>query len=99
MPAYVICDVQVTDAAAYDEYRRLSSAAGERFGVRFLARGGAAELLEGDGEPERIVIMEFADLATARAWYDSEEYRAARAARAGAARTRFLLVEGVEATP
>jgi uncharacterized protein (DUF1330 family) len=69
----------------------------EAHGGRYLARGGPAELLEGSGEPARIVVIEFPDLATARDWYDGELYREARAARASAATARFVLVEGLPA--
>jgi uncharacterized protein (DUF1330 family) len=93
--AYVICDIEVTDPAAYEEYKRLSGPSLERHGGRFLVRGGDVEVLEGDRVPQRIVVVEFDDAGAARAWYDSEDYRAARRARAGAANASFVLVQGV----
>ena len=60
MTAYVIADVQVTDAAAYEPYRPLAAASIAQFGGRFLVRGGPVELLEGEPQPERIVVIEFA---------------------------------------
>ncbi len=92
--AYVICYVNVTDTEAYDEYRRLAGLAADKFGVNYLARGGHTEVLEGDQDPQRVVIIEFPDADTARAWYNSAEYTAARAARANAATASFVLVEG-----
>lgn len=94
MPAYVVCEVIVGDAEAYERYKPLSLAAVDAHGGRFLVRGGPAELLEGTGDPARIVVLEFPDRAAARRWYDSPEYGAARAARAGAATARFVLVDG-----
>lgn len=94
--AYVVCDITVTDPAAYEEYRKLSGPAAEAYGGRFLVRGGQTELLEGDWSPQRFVLLEFPDVETARRWYDSPEYRAARAARAGAATVSFLLAPGSE---
>ena len=94
MPAYILADVQITDPAQYAEYRKLSTAAFEVHGVQPLARGGATERLEGRA-PGRIVVLPFASMAAARAFYDSPEYRKARAAREGAAIMNMLIVEGV----
>jgi uncharacterized protein (DUF1330 family) len=92
--AYVIVDVQITDPERYDAYRVLAGPAVEAAGGRYLARGGTAEVLEGDRVPNRIVIIEFDDLAAARAWYDSPAYVEARAVREGAAVGSFIAVEG-----
>ncbi len=95
MPAYVIAEVKVTDPAAYAPYRALAQESIARFGGRFIARGGEAALLEGEGAPERVVVIEFADAASARRWYDSEEYQRAKKIRQKASRGRLILVEGV----
>jgi uncharacterized protein (DUF1330 family) len=95
MPAYVIADVQVTDPAAYEPYRPLAAASIARFGGRFVVRGGKADLLEGAPQPERIVVIEFPDAATARRWYDSAEYQSALKIRQAASHGRLILVEGV----
>jgi uncharacterized protein (DUF1330 family) len=94
MAAYVIADIQVTDPAAYDEYRPLAAASVARFGGRFIVRGGKVDLLEGAPQPERIVVIEFPDLESARRWYDSEEYQSALKIRQAASRGRVFLVEG-----
>jgi uncharacterized protein (DUF1330 family) len=95
MPAYVLVEMDVTDQEAIADYRRLSTIAAEVNGARYLARGGATELLEGSGEPARIVLLEFDDLTAAKAWYRSPEYQAAKAAREGIATARFIAVEGL----
>jgi hypothetical protein len=59
MAAYVIADIQVTDPTSYDQYRPLAAASVARFGGRFAVRGGKIDLLEGEPEPERIVVIEF----------------------------------------
>ena len=94
MPGYVIADVEVTDPAAYEEYRKLVPATVAKYGGRYLVRGGAHEVREGDWRPKRVVVLEFPSLADARRWYDSEEYRPARAIRHRAARSSVLIVEG-----
>lgn len=95
MPAYVIVETHITDPVAIEEYRKLSPAAVARYGGRFLARGGEVAVLEGDWTPPRLVVVEFPDMDTARAFYDSPEYRHARAVRAGAGSFRMVVVEGV----
>ncbi|NUZ04999.1 DUF1330 domain-containing protein [Piscinibacter koreensis] len=95
MSAYVISNVHVTDPAQYENYKRLSTIAMQAHGAEVCVRGGAVELLEGDWQPERVVVLKFKDVAAARAFYDSPEYRAAREARAGAADMRMVVVEGV----
>jgi uncharacterized protein (DUF1330 family) len=94
MTAYVIADIQVTDPTAYDQYRPLAAASIARLGGRFVVRGGKVDLLEGGPEPERIVVIEFPDVDTARRWYRSEEYQAALKIRQSASRGRVFLVEG-----
>jgi uncharacterized protein (DUF1330 family) len=95
MPAYVVVDGEVTDPARYDQYKAAAPAAIARYGGRYLVRGGTTAILEGDWKPMRVVILEFPSLAAAKEFYDSPEYRAARALRAGAAKMKVIAVEGV----
>jgi uncharacterized protein (DUF1330 family) len=92
--AYLIVDAKSSDPEKMAEYRRLSSLAVEKFGARFLVRGGAYDLLEGDWRPQRVVIAEFSDMDTAKAYYDSPEYVAARKAREDISSFDMVLVEG-----
>jgi uncharacterized protein (DUF1330 family) len=94
MSAYIMADIQVTDPVAYDDYRPLAAASVARFGGRFIVRGGKIDLLEGEPQPERIVVIEFPDADTARRWYQSEEYQTALKIRQAASRGRVLLIEG-----
>ncbi|MEY2570850.1 MAG: hypothetical protein QOE63_1200 [Acidimicrobiaceae bacterium] len=95
MPAYVVVDVERTDLERAARYSELSGPSVQRHGGRFLARGGASSVLEGDWEPERLVVIEFASVEAAREWYQSEDYRAARAVREGAGTWRMVIVDGV----
>lgn len=95
MPAYVVVETLITDPERYEGYKALSPAAVAAFGGRFLARGGAIDVLEGDWRPPRVVIVEFPDLETARRFYESPQYREAIRARDGAAVFRMVAVEGV----
>ena len=95
MPAYFISNIRVQDPDVFAEYARQAPASIERYGGRYVVRGGAAEVHEGSWKPDRLVILEFPDADAARRWYDSDEYRAARALRQRAAQTDVVLVEGL----
>jgi uncharacterized protein (DUF1330 family) len=95
MSAYVIVDVRVTDPAAYEEYRLQAPATIERYGGRYLARGGKAEVLEGDWTPSRLVVLEFPSLGRAKEWLDSPEYGAIKHLRHRFATSRMVVVEGL----
>ena len=95
MPAYVIARINVTDPEKYEGYKALSPGAIAAHGGRFLARGGDVAILEGEPEDRRVVIVEFPSMEQAKTFYDSPEYREARAAREGAAEGQFLLVDGL----
>ena len=95
MAAYFIIYLQsVKDPAALAEYRRLAVPAFEKSGAIVRVRGGRAEVLEGDAL-QHVVMLEFPDLAAAKAWYDSPEYQAALEHRLAAAESYAVLVEGV----
>jgi uncharacterized protein (DUF1330 family) len=96
MPAYVIADVRdAWDAAALDEYRRRNTDAVANHRGRFVVRGGEHELLEGEWDTRRIVVIEFPDAAAARAWWESDEYQPLKELRRGASTTNIVLVDGV----
>ncbi len=95
MAAYVIVEIEVTEATRYEDYKRLAPAAIAQYGGRYLVRGGATETLEGAWSPQRIVVLEFPDMAAVRRFYDSPEYRQARAVRSGAATMKMIAVPGM----
>jgi uncharacterized protein (DUF1330 family) len=99
MAAYVIVDGRVTDPERYRVYQALAEQALAEAGGHFLARGGLTDVLEGTWDPERLVVIEFPDAPTARAWYEGAGYQAAIAARTGAAELKMVVVEGVPASP
>jgi uncharacterized protein (DUF1330 family) len=95
MVAYVIADTDITDHKTYDEYRKRVLPLIEKFGGKFIVRGGAHEVLEGDWKPKRVVVIQFPDMAAARTWYSSPEYAPLLALRKPAASDHLVLVEGV----
>ena len=95
MPAYAIFDITVHDPVRYEEYKKLAPPAIAAYGGKYLVRGGQLDVLEGDWNPSRIVVLEFPTAEQARAWIDSPEYREARALRRATATTNAILVVGV----
>ena len=91
--AYWIVHVSVRNIDEYPRYLTAARPAFEKFGANFLVRGGAYESMEGSSR-ERNDVVEFADMATARACYASPEYQAARAIRQQHADADFLIAEG-----
>ena len=92
---YVIASVTVTNPTQYEEYRKWSTVAMQAHGAEVCVRGGKVEVLEGDWNPGRTVILKFPSFEAARAFYDTPEYQKAKAAREGAAVMRMVCVEGV----
>lgn len=94
--AYWIAHVDVTDPAAYETYRVANAEAFAKYGAKFLVRGGEQAVREG-AQRARSVVIEFKDLATANACYDSPEYQHAKSLRAPAATGDLIIIEGYDA--
>ncbi|HAH23802.1 MAG TPA: DUF1330 domain-containing protein [Prolixibacteraceae bacterium] len=94
MKAYVIVEVSIVDKIIYEEYKKLTPAAIAAFDGKFIVRGGRTETLEGDWQPERMVVVEFPSIEKAREWWHSEHYSEAKAIRQRSAHTKMLIVEG-----
>lgn len=95
MAAYVIVNIEVTDPVRYEEYKKMAIATVAAHGGRYIARGGRAERLEGTWQPHRVVLLEFPTAQQAKAWWDCDEYRPAKAIRHASAKTEMMLVEGI----
>lgn len=95
MAAYFVVEVQVTNPQLYEEYRKKVNATLEKYGGKFLVRGGAYETIEGGWDPQRLVILEFVDNAQFQRWYHSPEYTEARNIRFQASNSKAVLIQGV----
>ncbi len=94
---YAFCEIDVQDMDLYRrEYMARSTPAVAAFGGRFVVRGGNPQVLEGDRQPRRIVIVEFDTIEQARAFYASQQYQEAASWRKQAAITHYYLLEGAE---
>jgi uncharacterized protein (DUF1330 family) len=94
MAAYLIAEVDVTNPAAYEEYRKIVPATIAKYGGKYLVRGGKVDAKEGGWQPTRLVVLEFASMEQAKKWYHSPDYAPALAIRTKAARSKVVLVEG-----
>lgn len=96
--AYLVVEMKINDPERYKAYMAQAPAAVKALGGEYLVRGGRHEALEGDWMPARVALLRFPSYEQAKAFYDSEQYKAARAHRAGTTDYfNMVLVEGVAA--
>ncbi|MCK1511338.1 DUF1330 domain-containing protein [Bradyrhizobium sp. 190] len=95
MPAYVISEVEMRDAAGFEVYRAIAAKTIAQYGGRYLVRGGAASVIEGSPPPKAVIVVEFPTMERLREWYASQEYAEALKVRQTALDRRLIFVEGV----
>ena len=95
MAVYVLAEIEVTNPEGYKEYTTTVPATIAKYGGRFLVRGGATEVLEGEWPQKRRVIIEFASTEAAKRWWDSPDYEKPKAMRRANSKGRLLLLDGV----
>ena len=96
MPAYLIVDTVIENADEYEKYKALAKPIAEKYGGVYRVRGGEMDVIETDlWSPTRMVIIEFPDMQSARAFVDSEEYAPVKPIRRNNARCTLTILEGV----
>jgi len=95
VPVYLITEIDVTDPQGYEQYRSRVGKSLEQYGARFLVRGGAIEVMEGNWNPERVVMCVFDNMEKVRAWYNSKEYQELKRVRENTAKMNMVAVEGI----
>lgn len=95
MPAYLIANVEIKDFEKIKDYMAATPAALKKYSGRFLIRGGAIAVMEGNWEPKRLVVVEFDTLEKAQEFYHSKDYEPLIALRKAAAHTDLILVDGI----
>ena len=95
MPAYIIVEIDILDAGGYEEYKKLAGATVEKYGGKYIVRGGKTEVLEGDWKPKRMVVLQFESAQRAKEWLNCEEYQEPRKMRHRTSGTNMILVEGM----
>ena len=96
MSAYIIVEIDITDPVGYEEYKKQASAAVHKYGGKYIVRGGKTEVLEGNWNPKRIVILQFESMDRAKEWLNCGEYREPRKLRHQTAKTNMIVVEGFD---
>ncbi len=96
MSAFVLVDTQIKNPDEYEEYKKLARPIAEKYGGNYRARGGDMEIREVDlWTPTRLVIIEFPDMAAARAFVDSEEYAPVKPLRLNNAKCTLVILDGI----
>jgi uncharacterized protein (DUF1330 family) len=95
MAAYAIFDVEIRDPERYQDFMRQVKPALEAAGARYLARGGAHRVWEGDWTPRRIVLLEFPSMAAFESFYRGPTYQGLKAIRDECSSARLVSVEGL----
>jgi uncharacterized protein (DUF1330 family) len=93
--AYLIQEIQVTDAAKYKDYAEQAPATVAAFGGTFIIRAGAVNVIDGTPPAGRVVVIEFPSVAKAKAWHESEAYQKILPIRNASSTSRVYIVEGV----
>lgn len=96
MPAYVIFDVDIREMTAYQQFMQGVKPAVEAAGGRYLARGGAHKVYEGDWQPRRIVLFEFPSVAAFEAFYEGPVYQGLKPLRDACSTARLVSVQGLD---
>lgn len=96
MTAYVIFDVDIHDAAQYQEFMSGVTPALEKAGAKYLARGGSHRIYEGDWTPRRIVLLEFPSVAVWEEFYNGPTYQGLKHLRDACSTARLVSVEGLD---
>ena len=93
--AYIIAEIEVVDATAYEGYKSAVAPIVAKYSGRYIVRGGQLKTIEGDAPKGRVVVIEFANVALAQAFLDSDEYRPVADIRHKTAKSRIMIVEGM----
>ncbi|MGF1625945.1 MAG: DUF1330 domain-containing protein [Alphaproteobacteria bacterium] len=96
MTAYLIARVKVEENDDYAAYRERVPAVIAQYGGRYVVRGGPVDVLEGDREKTRVVVIAFADRAAARRFYDSPEYQAIVGLRHATSTADIVVADGYD---
>ena len=95
MAGYVITEVEITDAERYAEFLGQVTATVEGHGGKFIARGGAIDVVEGDWTPSRFALLKFDSVEQAKAWLTSPKYTALNELRTSSSNINMVIVEGL----
>ncbi|MDP2041654.1 MAG: DUF1330 domain-containing protein [Algoriphagus sp.] len=92
MSAFVLVEVNIQDPELYEEYKKLTPSSVEAYQGKFVIRGNPIQVMEGEWNFDRLVLLEFPSKAIALEWYNSKEYQIAKKIREKASSANFFIV-------
>lgn len=95
MTVYAIAELRFTDRAAYDRYQARFLDVFVRHTGTLLAADESPQILEGESDREKVVLMSFPDEASFHAWAESPEYQEISRDRHAGADTVVMLIKGL----
>ena len=95
MPAYVIVNVDIKDQVAFEDYVRNVPAIVRKFGGEYLAVSDTPEVMEGNWQPHRLVLVRFPDMNAARSFSNAAEYQPWKKLRQRATNSEMVALEGL----
>ena len=98
MSAYVIAMIRVDNPEIYREYTSRTPPTVEKYGGKFIARGGEVDTLEGEPFNDRLVLLEFPSKQAVRDWHADPEYQVALEYRKASSEARILVIDGAADT-
>ena len=96
MSAYVIFDVEIRDPSRYQDFMKQVKPALDAAGAKYLARGGALKVYEGEWTPLRIVLLEFPSVAAWETFYYGPVYQGLKSIRDECSSARLVCVQGLD---
>jgi len=94
MSAYIIVDIAIHDPQQYKEYVRLAPGFVKKHQGEYIVRGGEVDVVEGNWQPQRLVIVEFPSKGHAHAFLQDPDYQSVAALRHAATTSNLIVVEG-----
>lgn len=95
MPAYLIVNVDIKDRVAFEDYVRSVPPIVRKFGGEYLAVSDTPEVIEGDWQPRRLVLVRFPDMKTARSFLNAAEYQPWKELRLRVTSSEMVALEGL----
>ncbi|MBJ7409669.1 MAG: DUF1330 domain-containing protein [Phenylobacterium sp.] len=95
MTAYVVARVAIHDREPYGRYAAGFMPVLRQYGGRLLVSNEEPEVMEGDWDGRKLVVLAFDDVGAARAWAASPEYRKIAEDRVAGSDAIVVLTEGI----
>ena len=95
MTVYAIAQLRFTDRVAYDRYQARFMDVFRRHQGTLLAADESPQLVEGQWDRDKVVLMSFPDEAAFRLWSESPDYQEISKDRHAGADTVVLLAKGL----